>query len=272
MDKTLLDILEEKRNKLSKRQCSISQYIKENYETCAFMTAEHLSEVTGVSESTVVRFAYELGYDGYPGLRKAMQELLRSKMNICKRDSAAERDDFIQMFSAQISSDVESINAMAADGNKEEFAKAMELLVNAKKIYLCADSSVITLSAHVASMLRVLHTSADIVCLNEEYSRLFLTDPQCVLLYFSIGNLYDRVPVSLRMARDAGAKIITVAGREDMPASRCADVRLVAKSCAAMVTTAYAIVACFEKLGNTTLERSVRQIEQKRLEYDDEEG
>lgn len=69
----------------SKGQKRIAQYILEHYDTAAFMTALRLGEAVGVSESTVVRFAAELGFDGYPQLQKAMQELIRSKLTSLQR-------------------------------------------------------------------------------------------------------------------------------------------------------------------------------------------
>lgn len=69
----------------SKGQKRIAHYILEHYDTAAFMTAYRLGETVGVSESTVVRFAAELGFEGYPQLQKAMQELIRSKLTSVQR-------------------------------------------------------------------------------------------------------------------------------------------------------------------------------------------
>lgn len=270
MEKSLINVLNENGSKLSKRQRTVAKYITDNYESAAFMTAERLAEATGVSESTVVRFACDLGYGGYPGLRRAMQELLRQRMNSDRAEKESRRVDCVELLRNQAEKDIRAIRALSDDLNAASFPKAMELLFQAKKIYFCADSSVMTLSAHTASMLRALQPKAEIVCLNEEYTRLLGSNSESVLVYFGADNVYDKTPVSLRMAKDGGAKIITVTSGADAPACRCADVKLIAETCTSLVTVAYAIVACFEKVYDRTLEHSVRQMEQLRLEYSNE--
>ena len=75
MKMDILSVLEHKFPSFSKGQRTIAQFILKNYDKAAFMTAARLGEVTGVSESTVVRFAADLGYRGYPGMKKALQEI-----------------------------------------------------------------------------------------------------------------------------------------------------------------------------------------------------
>lgn len=71
MKMDILSVLEHKFPSFSKGQRTIAQFILKNYDKAAFMTAARLGEVTGVSESTVVRFAADLGYRGYPGMKKS---------------------------------------------------------------------------------------------------------------------------------------------------------------------------------------------------------
>ena len=85
MTNNLISLISEKQLSFSKGQRLIANYIIENYDKAAFMTAFRLGQTVGVSESTVVRFAAELGFEGYPQLQKAMQELVRSKLNSVQR-------------------------------------------------------------------------------------------------------------------------------------------------------------------------------------------
>ena len=85
MKMDILSVLEHKFPSFSKGQRTIAQFILKNYDKAAFMTAARLGEVTGVSESTVVRFAADLGYRGYPGMKKALQEIVRKRLTSVER-------------------------------------------------------------------------------------------------------------------------------------------------------------------------------------------
>ena len=74
-----------KYSKLSKGQKRLADYVRQNYDKAVFLTAARLGEIVGVSESTVVRFATQLGYKGYPGFQKALEELVRNKLNSIQR-------------------------------------------------------------------------------------------------------------------------------------------------------------------------------------------
>ena len=81
----LIGRIEAKYEKMSKGQKRLAEYVKENYDKAVFLTAARLGEIVGVSESTVVRFATQLGYRGYPEFQKALEELVRNKLNSIQR-------------------------------------------------------------------------------------------------------------------------------------------------------------------------------------------
>jgi len=85
MSTDILAVFQEKYDEFSKGQRRIAQYIMESYDKAAFMTANKLGKTVGVSESTVVRFAADLGYDGYPAMQRALQEMIRSKLTSVQR-------------------------------------------------------------------------------------------------------------------------------------------------------------------------------------------
>ena len=85
MERDILALINKENHKFSKGQRMIARYIEEHSEQVAFMTASRLGQTVGVSESTVVRFATEIGYSGYPALQQAMQEMIRSKMTSVQR-------------------------------------------------------------------------------------------------------------------------------------------------------------------------------------------
>ena len=89
MQSDILSILTEKAPTFSKGQRRIAQYITESYDKAAFMTANRLGKTVGVSESTVVRFAVDLGFDGYPSMQKAMQEMVLNRLTSVQRIEVA---------------------------------------------------------------------------------------------------------------------------------------------------------------------------------------
>lgn len=90
MAKSILHTIERNMPTFSKGQKRIADYILQNYDKAAFMTASKLGKLSGVSESTVVRFASELGYDGYPSMQRALQEMIRSRLTSTQRIQAAD--------------------------------------------------------------------------------------------------------------------------------------------------------------------------------------
>ena len=92
MSYDILSTLREMEPTFSKGQKRIARYITEDYDKAAFMTANRLGKTVGVSESTVVRFAVDLGFDGYPSMQKAMQEMVLNRLTSVQRiEVSAER-------------------------------------------------------------------------------------------------------------------------------------------------------------------------------------
>ena len=110
MDKDILAVISKENSGFSKGQRMISKYILENYDKAAFMTAGRLGKAVGVSESTVVRFASELGYDGYPGMRKALQEMIRNRLTSVQRiEAAKDMIDDRNILKAVLSDDIDKL-------------------------------------------------------------------------------------------------------------------------------------------------------------------
>ena len=121
----------------SKGQRLIARYITEHYDKAAFMTASRLGATVGVSESTVVRFATELGYDGYPHLQKTLQEMIRNRLTAVQRmevtnDRMGNRD----VLQTVLSADVEKIRMTLDEIDREAFQSAVEAISNANRIYI----------------------------------------------------------------------------------------------------------------------------------------
>ena len=148
--KNLLAKINEKMHSFSKGQKLIANFITEHYDKAAFMTASKLGTTVGVSESTVVRFATELGYDGYPKMQKAMQEMIRDKLTSVQRiEVTKNRINNDDILSTVLNQDIEKIRRTLEETSKDDFKNAVSAIAKAKTIYIFAVRS----SAALASFL-----------------------------------------------------------------------------------------------------------------------
>ena len=137
MQSDILSILESQAHTFSKGQRAIAAYISECYDKAAFMTASKLGTTVGVSESTVVRFAMELGYDGYPAMQKALQEMVVNRLTSVQRmEVANNRIGNQDILSAVIQSDIDKLRQTADTISIEHFNAAVEAVLKARRVYI----------------------------------------------------------------------------------------------------------------------------------------
>ncbi|MEF9972074.1 MAG: MurR/RpiR family transcriptional regulator, partial [Oscillospiraceae bacterium] len=136
LDKDVLAVISNDNFHFSKGQRLIAKYILENYDKAAFMTAGKLGVTVGVSESTVVRFAAELGYDGYPGMRKALQEMIRNRLTSVQRiEVAKEFIDDANVLKAVLTADMEKLQKTIEEIDRGSFDAAVDAILNAEHVY-----------------------------------------------------------------------------------------------------------------------------------------
>ena len=132
MAKSILHIIESNMSGFSKGQKRIASYILENYDKAAFMTASKLGKLVGVSESTVVRFASELGYDGYPSMQRALQEMIRSRLTSTQRIQAGgDRLSGQDVLGAVLQSDIDKLRVAVDEADRAEFDKVVSMVMEA---------------------------------------------------------------------------------------------------------------------------------------------
>ena len=137
MNRDILALMQEKAVSFSKGQRRIAQYITESYDKAAFMTANRLGKTVGVSESTVVRFAVDLGFDGYPSMQKAMQEMVLNRLTSVQRiEVASDRYGDHDVVSMVLRSDMEKLRQTDETMNRQEFTAAVNAILKAKRIYI----------------------------------------------------------------------------------------------------------------------------------------
>ena len=157
MKMDILSALEHKFPSFSKGQRTIAQFILKNYDKAAFMTAARLGEVTGVSESTVVRFAADLGYRGYPGMKKALQEIVRNRLTSVERIEAAESTmDGHDVLKAVLRADINNLQATLDEVDQDNFDQAVDMILSAKHIYSIGMRTSTTLADFLGIYLKLL--------------------------------------------------------------------------------------------------------------------
>ncbi len=164
MNSQLAERIRQKSAGFSKGQRMIARYIEEHSDKVAFMTASKLGATVGVSESTVVRFATEIGYSGYPALQQAMQEMVRSKMTSVQRlEMTSHNIEPKRLLDAVLDQDIDILKRTKENVDREAFYKTVDALVGAKKVYVLGAGSSLALATFLAHYLRLVFDTVHLV-------------------------------------------------------------------------------------------------------------
>ncbi|WP_017415941.1 MurR/RpiR family transcriptional regulator [Clostridium tunisiense] len=229
----LMRIIQVKFPRLSKGQKLIAEYILKHYDKAAFMTAAKLGSSVGVSESTVVRFANELDYAGYPELQKALQELIKNKLTTVQRIELS--NDFISQDNALkgvLKSDIENIRATLEKINYSAFENSVDSIVNAKKIYIVGLRSSTALADFLGFYLNLVLDNVKIVSygMSDIFEQMLnLSQDDCVI---GIGfpRYAMRTVEVLTFAKSRNADVIAITDSVLSPLAARADYALIAES------------------------------------------
>ena len=220
-------------SKLSKGQKLIANFILENYDRAAFMTAATLGESINVSESTVVRFANRLGYEGYRELQNDLQELIKSKLTTIQRLSLAESEYADNNTIVKIMErDMENIKRTVHDINVDSFGKAVELALKAKKKYIIGLRSSAFLAGYLGFYLNFLLADVHVISSesNDIFEKLLRITPDDVIIVITYPRYSKRIMEVLGFAKERKTPIITITDSMISPAAKDADVTLIAIS------------------------------------------
>lgn len=234
MDNDVLSVIAASTASFSKGQKKIANYILENYDKAAFMTAGRLGNTVGVSESTVVRFAADLGYDGYPEMRKAMQEMIKNRLTSVQRIEVSRGlADAGDILSAVLSADIERIRMTMEETDREEFARAVDAIVQAKNIYILGLRSSASLANFMGFYLNLLFPNVRVVnqtSASEIFEQILRIDREDVFVAISFPRYSKRTIKAMQFARDMGADVIGITDTESSLVAKNATIRLFANS------------------------------------------
>lgn len=234
MNEPLLAKMEESIRRLSKGHKKIAAYIKENYDKAAFMTAAALGKKVGVSESTVVRFATELGFKGYPELQRALQQMIKSKLTAVQRMEVSQNligdGDIIN---SVLTGDIELIRETAERTSRDDFKHALAEINRAKRIYILGVRSSAALASFLAFYFNLVFDSVVLVdtsSASEMFEQMFRIDENDVCIAISFPRYSKQTVNAMRFIADRKAKIIAITDTDKSPIASFADYLLVARS------------------------------------------
>lgn len=220
--------------KLSKGQKLIANYILEHYEKAVFLTAAKLGAIVGVSESTVVRFANELGYDGYPKFQDALEELVKSKLTAMQRlEVTTDRIDTNHVLKSVLQMDEEKIRYTREQIDEEAFNKAVDKIIGAKTIYVLGVRSCAGLASFLGFYLNIIFDNIKVVNTNsvsEMFEAIHRIGEQDVIIGISFPRYSKRVMKALEFAQSKKANVIAITDSYISPIASYADYALIGRS------------------------------------------
>ena len=234
MSTDILSILKERHPEFSKGQRRIAQYITESYDKAAFMTASKLGKTVGVSESTVVRFAVDLGFDGYPSMQKAMQEMVLNRLTSVQRiEVANDRIGNQDVVSMVLQSDIEKLRQTAENVDRKEFQAAVDAVLAAKNIYILGVRSVAPLANFLGYYLNYMFNNVRIVTASgtsEMFEQIVGIGREDVDIAFSFPRYSAATLKAAQYCRSTGATVIAITDNREAPLAQSADRVICAKS------------------------------------------
>lgn len=234
MNNDILLLLQEKAPTFSKGQRAISKYITEAYDKAAFMTASKLGKTVGVSESTVVRFAVELGFEGYPEMQKAMQEMVLNRLTSVQRiEVANDRFGDQDVVSTVLQSDIEKLRKTGDSLDREAFRDAIHAILKAKRIFILGVRSVAPLANFLGHYLSYMFYDVNVVTASassEVFEKLVNITADDVVVAFSFPRYSTATVNGAEFCRKIGATVIGITDTKLSPLAKHCDYLLLCKS------------------------------------------
>lgn len=226
--------IEDKYVKLSKSHKVIADYINEHFEQAVFMTAAKIGEALGISESTVVRFASVIGYNGYPEFQKALEACIKDKLgNVSKMDAKYGKSSQSEIISSVMGADIEKIQYTIENLDAQAFESAVSIITEAERVYVMGLRSNEPLAGFLHFYLNMIR--GHVVLLNttsisETFEQMIhISDKDC-FIGISFPRYSMRTLKAMEFANDRSAKVISVTDSSHSPMNLYSSCNLIARS------------------------------------------
>ena len=198
------------------------------------MTASRLGKRVNVSESTVVRFAAELGYDGYPSMQKSLQKMIRNRLTSVQRiEVANDRIGDQNVLDMVLQSDIEKIRLTLEDIDRDSFDKATDAIVAARRIYIIGVRSSAAIATFLGFYFNLLFDNVAMITANtpsEVFESLLRVGEGDVVVGISFPRYSSRAVQAMNFARDRGATTIAITDSDASPLAVSSKYTLKARS------------------------------------------
>jgi len=264
----------------SKGQKNLADYILNSIEKAVFLNAAKLGQMVGVSESTVSRFAVSLGYEGFSQFHKAMEEVVKNRLNTVQRlEVTYDRFKEDNILKAVLQSDAENIRSTLEQIDQEAFGQAVEMILHAKSIYIIGVRSSAPLASVLAFYLNIVFCQVKLIesnSMGELFEKLVHMDEKDVMIGISFPRYSLSTIRALEQAKKRNTTVITITDSYRSPLSEFSDCNLIAnRDLASVVDSLVApmsvinalIVAIFMKKQDT-VSKTFASLEEIWREYD----
>ena len=279
MNRDILTVIQENMDSFSKGQKKIAGFILDSYDKAAFMTASRLGKKVGVSESTVVRFASELGYDGYPDMQRSLQKMIRNRLTTVQRievtnDRLGDQD----LLSMVLQSDIDKVRQTLEELDRESFNRTVDAIVSARKIYIIGVRSSAALASFLHFYFNLIFDNVVLVSAStasEVFEGLLRVGEEDVVIGVSFPRYSSRTVRAMSFARDRGAVTVAITDSEASPLAVISKYVLMARSdmasfvdsLVAPLSLVNALLVAVSQRKNDDLARTFRTLEDIWDEY-----
>jgi len=232
--KDFITRINENYNRMSKGQKAIATYIYDNFETAAFMTAANVGKTVGVSESTVVRFATFIGYDGYPEFQRELEAFIQDKLSSVSRVGARySRSSQSEILNSVINADIDKLQHTMENLDTVAFEMAVDNILNAKHVYIIGLRSCEPLARFLHFYLNMIRADVALISstsVSETFEQMIRINEEDVLIGISFPRYSMRTLKCLEFASDRRAKIISITDSVHSPMNLYSSCNLIARS------------------------------------------
>lgn len=230
----LLSRMNDKLEKMSKGQKKLANYISINYEKAVFMTAAKIGQEVGVSESTVVRFAMLLGYDGFPGFSHALEDMVKEKLQtVDKIEIASNNMNKSEILETVINSDINKLKNTLDTIDREAFEEAVDSIISANRIFIVGIRSCSPLASFLAFNLNLIFDNVVLVTTNsasEMFEQMIRLSKEDTVIGISFPRYSMRTLKAIEFANNRSAHVITLTDSINSPMNLYSSCNLIAKS------------------------------------------
>ncbi len=276
----LLQYIHDNMASFSKSHKKIAQYVLEHYDKSAFMTAAKLSDIVGTSESTVVRFAYEIGFEGFPEFQSALQELIKNKLTTVQRmEITSSKMSEKNILQSVIQSDIEKLKGTMESIDNSVFIDAVEAISNARNIYILGARTCSSVASFLGFYLNMISDNVKTIATNsasETFEQIYRVSADDVVIAISYPRYSVRTQNAVKYAANKGSKVIAITDSIESPITNYATHSLIAgcdmtnfvDSLVAPLSLCNALIVALVVRNKETIAKTFSDLEQIWVDYE----